>query len=103
MILNLCTMGGESEGHLSWYTAYCVVHLRIARKTACWTTCEERWVIAVFAQLERPRLCRGTGKNLDVCDFHRLLHLLKHANSSLQLIVGLRRGVAAVGVVMSCC
>ena len=60
-----------------------VVHVRTPRYTARGTSCEECWVFAVFAELERPQLCQGTGKELDMCGVHRLL---KHGNSSLQLV-----------------
>ena len=40
--------GRESEGHLSWYAAYCVhhfiVHVIIPQYTVCCPTYEERWV-----------------------------------------------------------
>ena len=62
-----------------------VVGIRTPRKTSCCTTCEERWVFAVFAELERPRLCQGTWQGIG-CDRARRRRAL-----------GLRRGVPPVG------
>ena len=75
--------GRESEGHLSWYAAYCVYHsstilvyivfLCVVRHTKSTGSLLSLHSWNVHDSVQEP----------DMFDFHRLLHLLRPGSSSL--------------------
>ena len=84
--------GRESEGYLSWYAGHCV--------------CHSTFVFAYLGILRVVRHARSTGSSLSFHNWHvhsSVMELGKELDvnrAHRQRVLGLRRGVDAVGVVM---
>ena len=106
--------GKESEGHLSWCAACCACHSPFI-SVHLGILCVVRHAKSAGSSLSFHNWIHDSVEELDMCDFHRLLHLLKPANSSWQLLgastilsmnlrgrraLGLRRGDVVGGDVV---